>query len=662
MKNIYIGLIISLFSTTNYAQVADLEWAKSMGSTDQDQPTSITTDALGNVYTTGHFQNTVDFDPGAGTFNLTSNGSYAIFIQKLDASGTFIWAKSMGDGIGQSITTDASGNVYTTGGFSGTVDFDPGAGTFNLTSNGSDDIFIQKLDANGNFIWVKSTGGVGSDESLSITTDALGNVYTTGKFQNTLDFDSGAGIFNLTSNGSDDIFIQKLDANGNFIWAKSIGSTIDDYGLSITTDALGNVYTTGAFYYTVDFDPGAGTFDLTANGGADIFIQKMDANGNFIWAKSWGSPIIGSWSVIGSITTDASGNIYTTGLLVGTVDFDPGAGTFNLTSNGSYDIFIQKLDANGTFIWAKSMGSTSGADQSSSITTDALGNVYTTGGFSDTVDFDPGAGTFNLTSNGSYDIFIQKLDVNGDFIWAKSMGGAGLDFGYSITTDASGNVYTTGRFYNTVDFDPGSGTFNLSSNGGVDIYIQKLSQCAPSTGAETTTACDTYTAPDGAVYTSTGMYTAIVPNAAGCDSTITIDLTVNNSSTSSISETALDSYTAPSGAVYTTSSVFNDTIANAAGCDSVLTITLTMNHTGIEEINHQQVLLTPNPTSGFIIIKGIENAAGIKGMELVSSAGRVIAVSKVSTTKIDVSTLSSGTYFLSITHANGTERLRFVKE
>ena len=178
----------------------------------------------------------------------------------------------------------------------------------------------------------------------------------------------------------------------------------------------------------------------------------------------------------------------------------------------------------------------------------------------------------------------------------------------------------------------------------------------------TADGCDTYTAPDGAVYTSTGIYTAIIPNAANCDSTITIDLTVNSSTASSISEIALDSYTAPSGAVYTTSGVYSDIITNAAGCDSVITITLTMNYTGIEELTDAPVILTPNPTSDLITIEGIENVAGIKGMELVSSAGRVIAELKIGTVKIDVSTLNNGTYFLFITHDMGTERLRFVKE
>jgi len=390
---------------------------------------------------------------------------------------TYEWAKSMGaagSDIGQSITTDASGNVYTTGWFSGTVDFDPGAGTFNLTANGNADIFIQKLDANGTFIWAKSMGGAGYDFGLSITTDASGNVYTTGYFESLVDFDPGAGTFILYSNnGSSDIFIQKLDESGTFIWAKRMGGSSSDIGNSITTDAAGNVYTTGAFQNTADFDPGAGTFNVTSNGYADIFIQKLDASGTFIWAKSMGGP--GNNTRANSITTDASGYVFTTGRFNGTVDFDPGAGTFNLTSNGNFDIFIQKLDASGTFIWAKSMGG-AGEDYGYSITTDALGNVYTAGKFENTVDFDPGAGAFNLISNGLADIFIQKLDASGTFIWAQSMGEADNDVGNSITTDALGNVYTTGYFQNTVDFDPEAGTFNLYSNGGLDIFIQKLSQ------------------------------------------------------------------------------------------------------------------------------------------------------------------------------------------
>jgi hypothetical protein len=498
-----------------------------MGSTSNEVGNSITTDAIGNVYTTGYFQGTVDFDPGIGMTNLISNGNDDIFIQKLVGNGNLLWAISMGDvsgARGTSITTDVNGNVYITGNISGTVDFDPGAGVVNLTSSGSNDIFIQKLDGAGNFLWANVMGGTSVDFGRSITTDVNGNVYLTGRFNGTADFDPGVGILNLTSNGSDDIFIQKFDGNGNFLWVNTIGGGGADDAWSITTDPNGNVYTIGEFRGTVDFDPGAGIINLTSNGGSDIFIQKLDGSGNLLWVKAMGGTSV---DVGRSITADSAGNLYTTGGFIGTVDFDPGVGTMNLTSNGGVDIFIQKLDTNGNFLWAKAAGDTNNDDFGYSITIDTNGNVYTTGVFHEIVDFDPGVGVMNLTSNGGKDIFIQSLDSSGDLLWVKAMGGTGTDYGNSITTDLNGSVYTTGYFQGTVDFDPGIGIMNLISNGNIDIFVQKLSACAPSTSTSLHTSCDSYTW-NGTTYNSSGIYTFVTTNAAGCDSTATLDLTVED--------------------------------------------------------------------------------------------------------------------------------------
>jgi len=166
MKNLTFLTALLLLATINInAQI--LDWAKSMGGTNLEESVSIAVDDSGNIYTTGYFQGTTDFDPGLGTFNLTSAGVQDIFISKLDASGNFVWAKSIGEistDIGYSIAIDVSGNVYTAGYFYGTADFDPGAGTFNLTSAGGQDIFISKLDASGNFVWAKSMGGISTEE------------------------------------------------------------------------------------------------------------------------------------------------------------------------------------------------------------------------------------------------------------------------------------------------------------------------------------------------------------------------------------------------------------------------------------------------------------------------------------------------------------------
>lgn len=334
--------------------------------------------------------------------------------------------------------------------------------------------FIQKLDASGNFVWAKSIGGSSQRNiAWSITSDASGDLYVTGEFGLIVDFDPSSQTFYLTATGmSSDVFILKLESNGNFVWAKSMGGSSSDGGISITTDASGNFYLTGWYSDTVDFDPDTSTFNLISNGASDVFIQKLDMSGNFVWAKSIGGTLFDAGL---SITTDASGNVYLTGYFEDTADFDPGASTFNLTSNGSKDIFIQKLDASGNFIWAKSVGG-SAHDWSYSITTDALGNVYVTGNFEETADFDPSIGTFNLTSNGFGDIFILRLDASGNFIWAKSVGGSAHDNGQSITTDALGNLYVTGWYSGVIDFDPGPTTFNLTSIGGSDVFVQKLNQ------------------------------------------------------------------------------------------------------------------------------------------------------------------------------------------
>jgi hypothetical protein len=455
------------------AQTPDLAWALQMGGSSSDNGTSITVDATGNVYTTGSFFGTVDFDPGAGTFNLTSVGSGDIFISKLDVLGNFVWAVQMGganNDDGRSIAVDASGNIYTTGRFVGIADFDPGAGTFNLTSAGSDDIFISKLDASGNFVWAKQMGETSFDIGISITLDASGNVYSTGYFFGTVDFDPGAGSFNLTAS-SHDIYISKLDAVGNFLWAKQMGGNSIDFGLSIVVDASGNIYTSGHFRDTADFDPGAGTANLTSAGDQDIFVSKLDASGNFVWVKQLGG--IDSDGAQ-SMAVDVSGNVFTAGYFKGTADFDPGAGTFDFTSAGDYDIFVSKLDASGNFVWAKQMGGSS-YDEASEITVDSAGNVYTAGGFTETVDFDPGTGTFDLTSAGGIDVFINKLDATGNFVWAVQMGSTKTDFCLSIALDNAGNVHSTGYFEETVDFDPGIGTFDLTSAGAFDIFVQKLS-------------------------------------------------------------------------------------------------------------------------------------------------------------------------------------------
>jgi len=448
---ISVGLILAVQSTS--AQT--LTWAKQIGADAQDQGRSIAVDASGSIYTTGTFSDTVDFDPGIGNYFLTSTGLDDVFISKLDSLGNFMWAGSWGwlnFDLGLSITVDTNGFIYSTGLFQGTADFDPGVGVFNLTASGLDG-FVVKMDAStGSLVWAKQF----PFESSAIAVDPNGNVITVGR-----------------QNGS--AFLSKLDASGNPVWTKEFATQSGDCGASsLVLDALGNIYTTGFFIDTVDFDPGLGTYNLVGEYYGDAFICKLDAGGNFQWAKQ----LSGNGNEVGAtIALDASGNVYTSGVLNATADFDPGVGTYNLSSAGigNSDGYISKLNSSGDFVWAKQLGGAIGSSLFiSSIVLGADNNVYSIGNFSQTVDFDPGTGTNNLTSSEPYDVFISKLDNNGNFISTLQFAGSGFAEGRSLVLDNVGNIFATGNFKATTDFDPLAGVFNLTSNGADDIFIIKL--------------------------------------------------------------------------------------------------------------------------------------------------------------------------------------------
>ena len=489
------GFVIGLFfQVVGFGQQPTLAWAKSMGNSSYNYGLSVTTDYAGNVYTTGYFEGTTDFNPGPGVYNITSISGNDIFVSKLDAAGNFVWAKSMG-GIdyeqGNSIAVDAVGNVYVTGRFYKTVDFDPGPGIYNLTSSSQrTDIFILKLDTFGNFVWAKSMGGYEFDDANSVVLDVAGNIYLTGGFGGTVDFDPGNAVYNLTSNGGSDVFVLKLSNSGNFVWAKNMGgaSTVGgDGGSSLAVDATGNVYITGSYYGMADFDPGPGNYTLTSHGNSnDAFVCKLNPSGDFVWAKSMGG-ISDEYSY--SIGLDALGNIFTIGSFQSTADFDPGTGTFNLASKGQQDIFVLKLNNQGNFLWAKDIGGI-GGEEGLALALDSKGSVYITGDFQNTVDFDPGVSVFNIQPKGGYDIFIAKYDSLGNFVFASSVGGdsSTVVISRSIALDAIGNIHTTGFYYPVADFDPGNGVYNLTTTAYGTIFVLKLNQAQVSSNILSLTA------------------------------------------------------------------------------------------------------------------------------------------------------------------------------
>jgi hypothetical protein len=482
MKKILLTLVTIItgfgIGTLNAQQVSTV-WTKKMGSTGNESILAVKTDANGNQYVSGYFTGTVDFDPNAGVTNLVSAGSYDIFICKYDPDGALVWAKRIGGATGNDVAwglaLDASNNVHVTGYFNGAVDFDPGAGTSNMSSAGLD-IFVLKLDENGNFIWSRKMGGGDLDQAYDIAVDGSGNVYTTGYFTNSADFDPGAGstILTVGSLSVEAAFLSVLNSSGNFVAAKQItGTDALTRGLRVRVDASNNVYLCGYFGGTVDFDPNAGTVNMTSTGSENAYVMKLNSSFNYVWAKRTGGT---AETRANGMDLDGSGNVIVTGQYIGTVDFDPGAGTTNLTSVNSNDIYVQKLDASGNFSWARSMGGTMD-NYGLTVKVDQNNEIYVAGQFSGTVDFDPGAGTNNLSATGSFDLFVTKLNTGGNFILARKIGGGGVDYLNNITTLGTSQIFIGGYFEGTVDFDINAGVSNLSSSGARDIFLTKWDFC-----------------------------------------------------------------------------------------------------------------------------------------------------------------------------------------
>jgi len=323
--------------------------------------------------------------------------------------------------------------------------------------------------------WAVQYGIFGPTDKVKVVLDADGNVYTAGNFNKTADFDPGPGVYNLTPTDFDS-YILKLDTAGRFIWAKQIaGTSAEQIIRNITLDNLGNIYLFGLINGPADFDPGPGTNILTPSSYYATFILKLDTAGNFIWVKKIEAD---NYYNANDIETDIAGNIYLTGAAPESdVDLDPGLDSFFLDSNSSS--YILKLNSSGNFIWALSFSSSTDAYATIKAITIKDGNIYATGQYNDTVDFDPGPGIFNM--NSSYptteDVFITKFDTAGNFIWAKNFGGTRAENANDIAVDANDNIYITGRFEGTADFDPDPAvSYNLTSGGAqiFDLFVLKL--------------------------------------------------------------------------------------------------------------------------------------------------------------------------------------------
>lgn len=502
--------IFTLFSTAVISQ--ELAWAKTIGGESTIVINAIAVDADENVYTTGTFENTADFDPNVSEFLLTAVGETDCFIQKLDADGNFLWALSFGSSgvdYGSALVIDHANRVVIGGAFSETVDFDPSDASLDLTSQGKTDIFVLRLTADGLLDLAVSTGATELDGAMAITVDEVDNIYTTGFYYYTVDFEPDLDVTEMESAGGSDSFIWKLEEDGNFGWVKSIGGSLDEKGLDIAIDVDGNVITTGYFEGNCDFStahPGSPAVFKTALGERDAYTLKLDAGGTLIWIRTIGSHF-GDKAV--AVGTDSEGAIFTLGEFQSNTNFKPG-GIEYIESNGGRDIFLQKLSAGGELMWANSIGG-SADDFAHSVHIDAAGNAVITGAFTGEVNFSTDDSEVLLTTTGDYDLFYQKVNPLGNLLEARQFESSGTENQNNLSTvvDSEGNLYAAGNFGEVIDLDPGDATFIGTAAGEFDGFIVKF-------GITSYVSLDDLTDSEALVYpvpTADGMVTLEMPEA-----------------------------------------------------------------------------------------------------------------------------------------------------
>lgn len=618
MKKIYFISLFLVACLQGFAQNPFFEWVGYFNAQSTGIPSAtmqkVVIDPNNDVIVCGVLADSIDFEFSASISKLyNSNNSPADgYIAKYNGNGNLQWAKQIGGPtFGHSIsfssmTTDNYGNIFMCGEYRGTLDFDPDPNVVtNFTSFGGDNVFILKLDNQGIFQWVKtvqknkSSGLVQSIEASDIEVSNTGSIYVSGIIRDTFDFDPNAGTFYLSSiittvTYHPDIFHLKLDALGNLVWASTNPGKGNNYCIDICLDANSNLISVGNFTDTCDFDPGTTTNLLIASGGnSDLYTQKLDSNGNFMWAFKIGNS--GTESPT-QVKAGANNNIYlSANYFSSSLDIDPGIGTQLInTNNYSKGMFVEKLDENGNFIWGKSYYGNQDS-YSYGMDLDADNNMYITGFFEDSIDLNPDPILYEYAiSHGLEDCYNLKLDSNGNFVWGHNIGGLQDNKGYQIAVDNAKNVYNVGSFINSVDFNPDVNAVQFVNTTKTSLYLLKLSQCN-SVNYTSVNACTSYLFNGNTIYNS-GLYADTLQNANGCDSLVYLSLTINQASQSTFTTSACKSY-AFNNQNISTSGNYLDTLVNAQGCDSIIILQLTINN------------LNTNVTQSGTSLTAIETAA-----------------------------------------------------
>jgi hypothetical protein len=451
-----------------------------------DSANAVAVDIAGNTYFAGTFRGRIDVDRSNRNqrFLASFSDTYDAFVVKYDPEGRVLWAKKFGANGHDSIdklVLGTNGDVYMSGQFEGIVDFNPAKAVSRLTSHGKKDAFILRLNSAGQHVFSGHIGGGRDDAITAIAVGPTGDLYYSGYVRLGGDVDLTSRTKIVENRGVDDTIIARIRGDGRGRWMRMFGENATRETVTgMSVDASGNVFLAGNFNETVQFERSSHRFDREAEGGTDIYLAKLNSNGRFQWVRTIGG---NKEDVVVDMAQDVNGNLHITGNFAKSVDFDPGSGRRILAAPGDGSAFIVKLTGDAELLWARQIGPAvinnedeRGVIIARAITVDFLGNVYTTGDFVRTIDFDPGPGlsVIDIDKEGNVptlptqfqpsNAYVHKLDENGDFVEVEHFGGEdGTVLPRDIAVDFFDRVSVAGAFAGFVDLAPGPAEFRRST-------------------------------------------------------------------------------------------------------------------------------------------------------------------------------------------------------
>lgn len=481
----------------------------------------------GDLLVAGHFEGeAIDFSPHNSTVDVVRSSSlvdgtyresgflasYSGVTSQLNwvAYAQSDCAKSADDWEGVWADSQA---IYLAGAFCGNTTVYDGNGadvdirtTDDVADPGAtyDDAFVAKFDHAGNLLWIEVFGSAGgSQKAQKIGGDTSGNLYLTGHFSGTVDFDASTATESRTAYGSDDAFVLSLASDRSFRWVKRLGGSsgaareggeaIEVAGsgvyvaASVKSDAAGIQLDDNDA--TLEFDPTTPAADGTLVPGGQWFsvVQRLSASdGSLVWSAPLMGPAdeVNTYTYVSDLSIGGDGAVYSTGYFYGSIDLNPSSESTNTIPASAapdgdgrvqdYDGFVLKLQGDGSFVWGTVIGQGDSTDTSDKIyaTADPSPSIFVTGDYANTIDADgrgvgtvagPGSSTETITSAGDRDVFLTKLTANGALVWARSIGGTEYDTGDGLAGGADDVVYLGGQFRKEADIDPTDAVVTVST-------------------------------------------------------------------------------------------------------------------------------------------------------------------------------------------------------